>query len=199
MSDMKKWMDVVRESNDSFDSEHSAENLVNYYDEENPDFGDPIDLEFSNKLAIGGTINTVDEDHCVIDIDSTAMEMLEDLNVIDTTEGYEILPKMDRDKYQERDGLEGPIMTRSGKVLYYDPKAGNYLDPDKDMYITYNQWKEYDSPRKAESKEDEDTKEKLKALDDIKKDPHTANDPELKKELMKRTAELKAKLGEGRR
>ena len=197
MSDMKKWMKVVTESNDSFDSEHSAENLVNYYDEENPDFGDPIDLEFSNKLAIGGTINTVDEDHCVIDIDSTAMEMLEDLNVIDTTEGYEILPKMDRDKYQERDGLEGPIMTRSGKVLYYDPKAGNYLDPDKDMYITYNQWKEYDSPRKAESKEDEDTKEKLKALDDIKKDPHTANDPELKKELMKRTAELKAKLGEG--
>ena len=193
---MKKWMDVVKESNDSFDSEHSAENLVNYYDEENPDFGDPIDLEFSNKLAIGGTINTVDEDHCVIDIDSTAMGMLEDLNVIDTTEGYEILPKMDRDKYQERDGLEGPIMTRSGKVLYYDPKAGNYLDPDKDMYITYNQWKEYDSPRKAESKEDEDTKEKLKALDDIKKDPHTANDPELKKELMKRTAELKAKLGE---
>ena len=281
---MKKWMDVVKESNDSFDSDHSAENLVNYYDEENPDFGDPIDLEFSDKLAIGGTINTVDEDHCVIDIDSTAMAMLEDLSVIDTSEGYEVLPKMDKDKYQERDGLEGPIMTRSGKVLYYDPKAGNYYDPDTDMYITYNQWKEYDSSKKVESiqdqdeyeteyeyigddgeqamgylfykvvngkvdpkslrgeseydgnakvddefatymvkqggpdhenaieiaqedydektgpkqesKEDEDTREKLKALDDIKKNPHTAKDPELQKQLMKRTAELKAKLGE---
>ena len=106
MSDMKKWMKVVTESNDSFDSEHSAENLVNYYDEENPDFGDPIDLEFSNKLAIGGTINTVDEDHCVIDIDSTAMEMLEDLNVIDTTAVAKY--QMDRDNTKNV-GLEGPL------------------------------------------------------------------------------------------
>ena len=151
MSDMKKWMKVVTESNDSFDSEHSAENLVNYYDEENPDFGDPIDLEFSNKLAIGGTINTVDEDRCVIDIDSTAMEMLEDSNVIDTnSKVMKYYQNGQRQILQERDGLEGPIMTRSGKVLYYDPKAGNYLDPDKDMYISYNQWKEYDPIRKAE-------------------------------------------------
>ena len=33
-------------------------------------------------------------------------------------EGYEVLPPMDKEKYQERDGLEGPIPTRSGKVLY---------------------------------------------------------------------------------
>ena len=61
------------------------------------------------------------------------------------------------------------------------------------MYTGHNQWKEYDSSER--NKEDEDTKEKLKALDDIKKDPIKA-DPELK-ELMKGTAELKAKLGEG--
>ena len=60
-------------------------------------------------------------------------------------EGYSILPKMDREKYQERDGLEGPIMTRSGKVVYYDPKQGSYYDPDTDMYISYDDWKKLDS------------------------------------------------------
>ena len=59
-------------------------------------------------------------------------------------EGYYILPQMDREKYQARDGLEGPIMTRSGKVVYYDPKAGNYYDPDTDMYMSYEDFKELD-------------------------------------------------------
>ena len=122
MSNLKEWMKIVEEGSDSFDSDHSAENLVNYYDDENekPDSGDSIDFEFGDKLAIEGTINSYNENECVIDIDSQAMAMLEDLKVIDTTEGYEVLPRMDRDKYQERDGLEGPIMTRSGKVVYYD-------------------------------------------------------------------------------
>lgn len=47
------------------------------------------------------------------------------------------LPRIDTDKYQERDGLEGPIATRSGKVVYYDNKEGKYYDPDKDMYIDH--------------------------------------------------------------
>jgi len=59
-------------------------------------------------------------------------------------EGYEVLPKMDRDKYQERDGLEGPIMTRSGKVVYYDNKEGKYYDPDTDMYLSYDDYKMLD-------------------------------------------------------
>ena len=59
-------------------------------------------------------------------------------------EGYEVLPPMDKEKYQERDGLEGPIPTRSGKVLYYDPKAGKYYDPDSDIYLSYDDWKQYD-------------------------------------------------------
>jgi len=45
------------------------------------------------------------------------------------------LPRIDTEKYQERDGLEGPIATRSGKTVYYDPKEGKYYDPDTDMYI----------------------------------------------------------------
>ena len=59
-------------------------------------------------------------------------------------EGWSQLPDMDRDKYQERDGLEGPIMTKSGKVVYYDNKEGKYLDPDTDIYMSYDEWKALD-------------------------------------------------------
>ena len=59
-------------------------------------------------------------------------------------EGYKVLPSMDKEKYQPRDGLEGPIMTRSGKVVYYDNVEGKYYDPDTDMYMTYDDWKAYD-------------------------------------------------------
>ena len=60
-------------------------------------------------------------------------------------EGYEVMPSIDRDKYQERPGLEGPFQTRSGKVVYYDPKEGSYYDPTSDMYISYDDWRKLDS------------------------------------------------------
>ena len=149
MSNIKNWMKIINEGADSFDSDHSAENLVNYYDDEDrsPESGETMDFEFGDKLAIEGIIDTYNENECVINIDPQAMAMLEDLKVIDTVEGYEVLPRLDRDKYQERDGLEGPIMTRSGKVVYYDPQKGDYYDPNTDMYIDYEDFKALD--RKA--------------------------------------------------
>jgi len=51
-------------------------------------------------------------------------------------EGYTNFPPMDRERYQERQGLEGPFMARNGKVYYYDPKEGKYYDPDSDFYIS---------------------------------------------------------------
>ena len=51
------------------------------------------------------------------------------------------LPPINRSKYGKRAGLEGPFMTKSGKVVYYDKSKGRYLDPDKDMYLSYNDWK----------------------------------------------------------
>lgn len=60
-------------------------------------------------------------------------------------EGYEILPTMDKEKYQERDGLEGPIMTRSGKVVYYDPGEGAYYDPTSDFYISNDEFTALDN------------------------------------------------------
>ena len=57
-------------------------------------------------------------------------------------EGYMILPGIDRERYTEMRGLEGPFMTRSGKVVYYDSKLGEYYDRDSDIYLS---WEEYQS------------------------------------------------------
>ena len=70
-------------------------------------------------------------------------------------EAYARLPQMDKEKYQKRDGLEGPIMTASGKVLYFDPqytgedgRRGTYYDPDSDFYIDQKSFKAYDDTSK---------------------------------------------------
>jgi hypothetical protein len=60
-------------------------------------------------------------------------------------EGYSVLPPID-DRYQERDGLEGPFRTTSGKVLYYDPREGRYYDPDTDMYLSHEEYDAYNAP-----------------------------------------------------
>ena len=53
------------------------------------------------------------------------------------------LPSINRTKYGKRGGLEGPFMTKSGQVVYYDHKKGQYLDPDKDMYLSYDDCTRY--------------------------------------------------------
>jgi len=58
-------------------------------------------------------------------------------------EGYKVMPPMDP-KYVARSGLEGPFTTLSGKVVYYDPKEGKYYDPDTDIYMTYDEFQNYD-------------------------------------------------------
>lgn len=60
------------------------------------------------------------------------------------TEGYKVLPGINRERYQEREGLEGPFRARNGKVVYYDPKEGKYYDPDSDMYISFDDWEAMD-------------------------------------------------------
>ena len=73
-------------------------------------------------------------------------------------------------------------------------KKGDKIDhPDDDEEdITIEKDKEGDMQIEyaTDTKDDKDLKAKLKALQDIKKDPNTTKDPELKKELMKRQAEL---------
>lgn len=55
-------------------------------------------------------------------------------------EGYQVMPGIDKDRYQERPGLEGPFTAKNGKVVYYDPKEGKYYDPDSDFYIDHDDW-----------------------------------------------------------
>ena len=50
--------------------------------------------------------------------------------------GYKVVREVDnmRDNYGFRKGLEGPF-SFSGRVLYYDTKAGAYYDPTTDFYV----------------------------------------------------------------
>ena len=70
----------------------------------------------------------------------------------DGEEGYYKMPSMDAEKYQERDGLEGPFQTRSGKVVYYDPREGSYYDPDTDIYMSYEEFMSYDKSKPEDFK-----------------------------------------------
>ena len=55
--------------------------------------------------------------------------------------GYKVLNTVDnmRDNYGPRAGLEGPF-NFSGRVLYYDPKAGQYWDPLTDFYVSHAEY-----------------------------------------------------------
>jgi hypothetical protein len=63
-------------------------------------------------------------------------------------EGWYNTRAIDKERYTDlsAEGLEGPFMTKSGKVLYYDPKEGKYYDRDSDMYLDYEEYKAYDEP-----------------------------------------------------
>lgn len=37
--------------------------------------------------------------------------------------------------YAPRKGLEGPFVYSNGRILYYDPKQGQYWDPRSDFYV----------------------------------------------------------------
>lgn len=60
--------------------------------------------------------------------------------------GHFVIP-IDRERYTEIPGLEGPFGLRSGKVVYYDPKEGKYYDRDTDMYMSYDDYDAHANPR----------------------------------------------------
>jgi len=81
------------------------------------------------------------------------LQKLEDWGISIKKEGYMVLPALDKQKYTPLRGMEGPFPTFSGKVLYYDPKAGEYYDRDSDMYISYDQYMEYDKMSPSQQKQ----------------------------------------------
>lgn len=70
-------------------------------------------------------------------------------------EGHYVMPPIDRERYTDIPGLEGPFMLRSGKVVYYDPKEGQYYDRDSDMYMSYEEYMQHDSPSMQQVKKEE--------------------------------------------
>ena len=51
--------------------------------------------------------------------------------------GYRVLGKTADllQGYGPRRGLEGPFIYAGGRILYYDPRAGQYWDPKTDFYV----------------------------------------------------------------
>ena len=90
------------------------------------------ELNFSGTLQLTNALKNNDKD------------LFAKYITLDLEEGYTILPPMDRERYQEREGLEGPFPLRSGKVVYYDPREGKYYDPDTDYYLSYDEYMQYD-------------------------------------------------------
>jgi hypothetical protein len=56
----------------------------------------------------------------------------------------QMIGTIDRKRYDEMPGMEGPYLMRSGKVLYYDPEVGRYYDRDTDLYLTYDEFLDHD-------------------------------------------------------
>lgn len=48
-----------------------------------------------------------------------------------------------RAKWESRDALEGPFFYDGNRVLYYDKIEGKYLNPQTDMYLTYDDYQEF--------------------------------------------------------
>ena len=58
--------------------------------------------------------------------------------------GYTVLGERNN-RWQPRKGLEGPFYFASGRVLYYDTKAGEYWDPTTDFYVPQDEINELHS------------------------------------------------------
>ena len=56
--------------------------------------------------------------------------------------GYRIInvtPEF-RAQFEERAGLEGPFFYDGNRVLYYCNKEGKYLNPQTDMFLSYDEY-----------------------------------------------------------
>ena len=51
--------------------------------------------------------------------------------------GYKVLGRTEdvMRGYKPIKGLEGPFVYSNGRILYYDPKEGQYWDPQTDFYV----------------------------------------------------------------
>lgn len=62
-------------------------------------------------------------------------------NRLESKMGYKVLGKTEDiyRGYTARKGLEGPFVFAGGRILYYDPRAGQYWDPTTDFYVEHHE------------------------------------------------------------
>jgi hypothetical protein len=48
-----------------------------------------------------------------------------------------------RAQFEARDGLEGPFFYDGNRVLYYSPRDGKYINPQTDMFLSYDEYMEF--------------------------------------------------------
>ena len=77
-----------------------------------------------------------------------------------------IVPGIDREKYTERPGLEGPFHTKTGKVVYYDKQEGKYYDPDTDFYISHDDYQAMNEQGMTEGSEQQLSIQQLATISD---------------------------------
>ena len=175
MSNMKNWKNIVQSAN----LKESDSEDANYTDHEVSMAKSQLLSSVKSSTRIAKHLSDKSEDEGLPGWVASKLTVAEDylqavadyMDGEDLQEGYKVMPPMS-DKYIARDGLEGPFSTLSGKVVYYDPKEGSYYDPDTDMYISYDEFQQYDndySSMKDDHDEVEEGNEFSGALADAKK------------------------------
>lgn len=48
-----------------------------------------------------------------------------------------------RAQFEPREALEGPFFYDGNRVLYYSPRDGKYINPQTDMFLTYDEYVEF--------------------------------------------------------
>jgi hypothetical protein len=59
--------------------------------------------------------------------------------------GYRIInvtPEF-REQFEPREALEGPFFYNGNRVLYYCPAEGKYINPQTDMFLTFDEYQEF--------------------------------------------------------
>ena len=200
MSEVKKWKNIIE--NAMKVAENDAED-VNHTDHEVSMAKSQLLSSVKSAVRIAKHLKDLSETEGLEGWVASKMTLAEEYlqTVADymdgekIQEGYKVLPKIDKEKYQSRDGLEGPFSTLSGKVVYYDPKEGKYYDPDTDMYMSYEEFQNYDNDYSNMKTEDVDghnlellKKVATQIMQDVKMGDYTAID-----ELLKHIPEEKLK------
>ena len=178
MSDIKNWKKLI----ENIQMNETDEEDANYTDHEVSMAKSQLLSSVKSSTRIAKHLSGKSEDEGIPGWVASKLTVAEDylqavadyMDGEELQEGYKVMPPMDP-KYVARSGLEGPFTTLSGKVVYYDPKEGKYYDPDTDIYLSYDEFQNYDkdySDMKDERDETRESEEENKESSNLKSIVH---------------------------